>query len=626
MSVALLTRRYGEMQTRLKSPDPRAIVSPSSYDAEARTVEATVATENPIERWGVNEVLVITKAAVDLTRTAKGRMAFLNNHDPNRPIGNVVKVSIEAGQLVAVLRFADTPEGRKAEGQVARGELSQFSIGYRVRKWDERHSPSGIDTVRAVEWEIYEVSLVSIPADKAAVVRSLKGPQSMDPEDEIVVDQIEDINTPPARDNPSPQTRAERVRIRTITDVAGRAGMNQASIDQAISDGTTVEEFRHAAQNFLAARPGQGPLILNSQVYGDEGDARIRDMSLELRRRMAGENRPRAASAQRYYDMSLVEMAAESIGHRGRIPTRAGEREEILRRAFHATSDFPNMLETATGARIAERYAAAAPTFRRLTWRRDVADFRPAPIYRTGDFPNLEEVIEGAEIKYGTFSDRNREVLTIASYAKGIGFSRHLLVNDQLDLIEDVLKDYTTRVVAFEENLFWRLMLSANKAGPTLLSTTRPIFNTTDGSLAAAGGALTAATVGAGRAAMRKHKSLDGLFVQSEPKLLVVGPDMETAADTFLATVVPNEIGKANPFAGTLTKVVTPEIPDNSWYLFADPASVPAFAYSLLEGYQAPRLTFKSPFDSQGLQAKVEHDVGFSALDFRGAYRNPGPA
>lgn len=623
MSVAVLTRSpYAKMQTRLKAPDPRAIASPASYNADARTIEATVATENPIERWGVEEVLVMTKAAIDLTRTANGRMAFLLNHDPNRPIGNVVKVSIEAGQLAAVLRFADTPEGRKAEGQVARGELSQFSIGYRVRKWDERHSPSGIDTVRAVEWEIYEVSLVSIPADKAAVVRSLKGP-SMPTDDDTLTD---DATTVAPVNDAAPQTRAERTRVRDIASIGRRGGVPQQAIDDAIEDGTTVEAFRAAAFETLTSRPGNQPVRPNSQVYGDEGDNRIRDMSLEIRRRMAGEDRPRAASAQRYYNMSLVEMAAESIGHRGRIPTRAGEREEILRRAFHATSDFPNMLETATGARIAERYTAAAPTFRRLTWRRDVADFRPAPIYRTGDFPNLEEVIEGAEIKYGTFSDRNREVLTIASYAKAIGFSRHLLVNDQLDLIEDVLRDYTTRVVAFEENLFWRLVLSANKAGPTLLSTTRPIFNTTDGSLAAAGGALSAATVGAGRAAMRKHKSLDGLFVQSEPKLLVVGPDMETAADTFLATVVPNEIGKANPFAGTLTKVVTPEIPDNGWYLFADPALVPAFAYSLLEGYQAPRLSFNAPFDSQGLKAKVEHDVGFSAIDFRGAYRNPGPA
>lgn len=616
MSVAILTRRYGEMQTRLKSPDPRAIVSPSSYDAEARTVEATVATENAIERWGVNEVLVITKAAVDLTRTVNGRMAFLNNHDPNRPIGNVVKMSIEAGQLVAVLRFADTPEGRKAERQVARGELSQFSIGYRVRKWDERHSPSGIDTVRAVEWEIYEVSLVSIPADKAAVVRSLKGPSTMPNDSESLAENLQPNGV--AMDAPE-------VRNITIADLGRRAGMNQASIDQAISNGTSVEIFRAAAFEALSSRPGQEPATPRLQVYGDEGDNRIRDMACELVRRMSGENRPRNASAQRYFGTSLVEMAAEAIDHRGRIGHSTAERERILKRAFHATSDFPAMFETATNGRMAERYVAAQPTYRLLCRRRDLSDFRPAPHYRPGDMPALEKLVEGGEITFGTFSE-SREYLMVAPYGQGIAFSRQMLVNDDYGAIDDLLNSYGERVIAFEERLFWTLVLSAAKAGPTLQSTGRAIFNTTDGSLAAAGGDISTATAGAARAAMRKQKSLDGLFVQSEPKFIVTGPDKETAADTLLAAIVPNEVSKANPFAGALTKVVSPEIPDNSWYLFADPAKVPAFIYSLLESYTAPRLTLQSPFETQGLRAKVEHDVGFAAIDFRGAYRNPGPA
>ncbi|MCV9939520.1 HK97 family phage prohead protease [Boseaceae bacterium BT-24-1] len=616
------------MQTRLKAPDPRAIVSPSSYDAGARTVEAIVATENPIERWGANEVLIVTKAAVDLTRTANGRMAFLLNHDPNRPIGNVVKVSIEAEQLVAVLRFADTPEGRKAEGQVARGELSQFSIGYRVRKWDERHSPSGIDTVRAVEWEIYEVSLVSIPADKAAVVRSLKGPHSMDPEDEIVLDQHDDTNVPAAQDNPGPQTRAERSRARTITNIGQRAGMTQARIDQAIAAGTAVENFRAAAFEALTSRQGQEPLapqIPDFMVLRDEGDSKISAMASELMRRMAGENRPRTASAQRYFGTSLVEMAAEATGHRGRIGNSPAERERILKRAFHSTSDFPAMFETATNGRMAERYVSAQPTYRLLCRRRDLSDYRPAPHYRPGDMPALEKLVEGGEITFGTFSE-SREYLMVAPYAQGIAFSRQMLVNDDYGAIDDLLNSYGERVIAFEERLFWTLVLSAAKAGPTLQSTGRAIFNTTDGSLAAAGGDISTATAGAARAAMRKQKSLDGLFVQSEPKFIVTGPDKETAADTLLAAIVPNEVSKANPFAGALTKVVSPEIPDNSWYLFADPAKVPAFIYSLLEGYTAPRLTLHSPFETQGLRAKVEHDVGFAAIDFRGAYRNPGPA
>lgn len=623
MIAALLTRSPERMQTRLKAPDPRAIAAPSSYNPDARTIEAVVATDTPIERYGVKEILVMSGDAADLGRADDGRMAFLLNHNPDRPIGTVVKVTMKKGQLIALLRFADTDEGRKAEGQVARGELAQFSIGFSVRDWSQRHSTSGTDTVRAVDWELYEVSLVTIPADKAAVVRSLKGTGSMDLEDDTHTNANP---TAPVVDNTAPQTRAERSRVRDITNIDRRGGMPQQAIDVAIEEGTPVEEFRATALAALAARTQ--PLVPRAVDYSvsigrDEGDIRLRDMSQELMRRMAGESAPRSASSQRYFGASLVEMAAESIGHRGRIGHSTAERERILKRAFHATSDFPAMFETATNGRMAERYTAAQPTYRTLCRRRDLSDFRPAPHYRPGDLPALAKLAEGGEITFGTFSE-SREYLMVAPYAKGLGFTRQMLVNDDYGAIDDLLNSYGERVIAFEERLFWTLVLSAAKAGPTLQSTNRPIFNTTDGTLDAVAGAVNTATIAVARAAMRKQKSLDGLFVQSEPKFIVAGPDQELDVDVLLAAIVPNEVSKANPFAGTLTKVVTPEIPDRSWYLFADPTKVPTFIYSLLEGYTAPRLTLHSPFETQGVKAKIEHDVGFAAVDFRGAYRNPG--
>jgi HK97 family phage prohead protease len=618
-----MLRSSPEILTRLQAPDPRALAMPASYDAKARTIEAIVATDAAIKRYGVAEALVMSAASADLTRAAEGRMAFLFNHDPDRPIGTVVRASIKSGNLVALLRFADTPEGRKAEGQVARGELSQFSIGFGVSAWAPTKTASANDTVRAVSWELFEVSLVSIPADKAAVVRSLSKGKSMDPEDDV------DTLTPPApaaQNPPSAAARAaertERTRVATISDIGRRAGFDQIRIDQAIETGETVESVRAAAFDNLVARQRPASHI---RVERDEVDGRISDMSAELMRRMSGEQAPRNDTSRRYFELSLVEMAAEAIGHRGRIPFNEAGREEILKRAFHATSDFPNMLENAKNGQLAARYQAAQTTYRAMCMRRDLPDFRPAPLYRAGDFPALEPVNpEAGEIKFGTFSDGGREVMTVASFAVGMGFSRKLLVNDNWRAIDDVLNSYATTVAAQEERIFWSLVLSAAGAGPTLLTTTRPIFNVTDGSLATTPAAITEASLSVGRSSMRKHKSIDGLFVQSEPKFLVVGPDKETEADKILAAITPQSSGNVNPFAGKLEKVVTPEIPGNAWFLFADPERVPAFVYSLLEGFLAPRLSFHTPFTTQGMQAKVEHDVGFTAIDFRGAYRNAG--
>jgi HK97 family phage prohead protease len=622
MSVAILTRASSDIQTRLQAPDPRAVAAPKSYDATTRTVEAIVATDNPIKRFGVAEVLLMSTAAADLSRAAGGRMAFLMNHDPDRPIGTVETVAIRGGQLVATLRFADTAEGRKAEGQVARNELTQFSIGYRVHSWSSPNKGDVAETWRAAGWELLEVSLVSIPADKAAIVRNLKGLQTM-PTDNETIERDERVDQP----TPAPPSaaataaqRAERQRASTIADIGRRAGLDQLAIDQAVENGTTVDAFRTAAIDHLAARHAPASHV---RIERDEGDTRIRDMSAELMRRMAGEPAPRSQSAQRYMGLSLVEMAAETIGHRGRIGHAAADREQILKRAFHTTSDFPQMFETATNGRMAERYVNAQATYRTLCRRRDVSDFRPAPHYRPGDLPALERLAEGGKITFGTLSE-SREYLMVAPYARALAFTRQMLVNDDYGAIDDVLRSYGERVIAFEERLFWTMVLSASGAGPTLQTTTRALFNTTDGSLAGAAAAITVASVSIGRAAMRKQKSLDGLFVQAEPRFIVAGADKETEVDLLLTEIRASEVAQANPFAGVLNKVITPEITGNAWYLFADPARVPAFIYSLLDGYQAPRLTLNSPFETQGLQAKVEHDVGFSGVDFRGAYRNAG--
>ncbi|WP_293795056.1 HK97 family phage prohead protease [uncultured Bosea sp.] len=622
MNVALLTRAPDEMRTRLKAPDPRAIAAPSSYDAAARTVEAVVATDTPIKRFGVGEILVMSADAADLSRAAGGRMAFLLNHDPDRPIGTVAKVNLKNGQLVALLRFADTDEGRKAEGQVARGELSQFSIGFRVNSWNQRHSNSATDTIRAVDWELYEISLVAIPADKAAVVRSLKGTRMPPEDDETLTLESQPESNTAASATARRAERAERSRVSTLADLGRRAGLEQIQIDEAVENGTTVDAFRIVVNEALVAR--QSPSFSAVRVERDEGESRVRDMALEIRRALAGGEAPLAPSAARYRGLPIVEMAAEVLGHRGRIPHDVAGREEILRRAFHATSDFPLMFETATGGHMAARYASALPTYRQLCRRRDVSDFRPAPYYRPGDFPALQPVNpEGGEIKYGTFSE-SREYMAVSAYGIGISLSRAMLVNDQLGAIADVLNHSVGNVVAFEDRLFWTLVLSSAGAGPQLQATGRGVFNTTDGSLAGTAAAVASSSVSLGRAAMRKRKSLDGLFVQSEPKFIVGGPDKETEIDQLLASITPESAASANPFAGAFEKIISPEIPGNAWYLFADPQKVPTFIYSLLDGYTAPRLTFETPFSAQGLRAKVEHDVGFSAVDFRGAYRNAG--
>lgn len=352
-----------------------------------------------------------------------------------------------------------------------------------------------------------------------------------------------------------------------------------------------------------------------ASIQRDERDTRRAGMSGAIVAQMQGQGDV-SGPARAYMGMSIIEMAAASIGHRG--PMRSwGEREQVLMQAMHTTSDFPAIFENALNKQLLEKYQMAEPTFRQVARQRNFKDFRPMPLVRTGDFPTLKPIEEAGEIKWGTFGE-SREQALISSYGVGVTISRQSMINDDLGAIDEVLSNYGMTVALFEERTFYAFALIA------AMSDGNTIFHASRGNLASGAGAsaINTAAVSAGRAAMRKQKSIDGNTLNITPNILLVGPDKETEAEMFVAQITPNAISAVNPFSGKLTPVVTAEISGNAWYLLS--SANPCWVYGYLEGAEAPRLRTEEPFGRQGFSMTLEHDFGMGAADFRGGYKNSG--
>jgi Caudovirus prohead serine protease len=177
-----------QMLHRLAADDGIS-AGPVSYDKHRHIVEAVISVGSPVKRAYGTEVLLISSNAVDLSRIGEVGIPLLDHHNQcgiDAMLGRLADAWIERGALLGRFKFNQTPEGKKAEGMVARGEITGISAGYRVEQWlitdadgdivDEKSTRWHDDlTFTATRWQLFECSLVAVPADAAAAVRSLGG-------------------------------------------------------------------------------------------------------------------------------------------------------------------------------------------------------------------------------------------------------------------------------------------------------------------------------------------------------------------------------------------------------------------------------------------------------------------
>lgn len=654
----------GSTTHRSPTEDMSARFAPTSYDSRARTVEAVLSAGSPVRRWGIVEELAISPEAVDLRRVTAGQVRLLDHHNAysrDAVLGVLESARFENGLLMGRIRLADTEQGRAAEGQITRGELTGISVGYRVTSWQLRGVENDQEIWLAARWELLEVSLVSVPADPAASIRmtggdhdnraerpqleaddmrrSLENQGGAAPNDapETVTRAATPPAPPPASQPapaPVPAARAdspvvdadrvraeERQRVADIMDLGTRAGMDPSDIRTAINGGQSVEAFRAVAFERVVGRSTAARTPID--VQRDEGDTRRSAIQSAIECRMAAANggRPEVPGpACEYMRLTLAEMAALHIGQRS-MPRSVAEREEVFQRAFHSTSDFPIIFGAAIQSRLLAAYTAAQPVYRQIARQTTFADFRPHEQIRVGDFPMLKAIGQGGEIKSGTFGEK-KESITVGSYGVRVDLTRQMLVNDNLGAIDQVLAGQGTTVALFEEITFFSMK---GTTGPTLTETGNAVYHSSHNNLAASGAAITTDSLAAGRAAMRKQKRLDNNPMNIAPSIILVSPDKETEAEKVLTTIVPGTVADVNIFSGRLRPVVSAMLSGNAWELHADTSLGSNFAWGLLDGYTAPRVRMEERFGVQGVGFSLEHDFGCGATDYRFGYRNPGP-
>ena len=107
--------------------------------------------------------------------------------------------------------------------------------------------------------------------------------------------------------------------------------------------------------------------------------------------------------------------------------------------------------------------------------------------------------------------------------------------------------------------------------------------------------------------------------------LPVVGDEM--LAFGFGKTLAPREIELVFAYTGHTTgdqEGLFRQQRANRWYLFSDPVAAPVYVYGYLNGAEGPQVTTGPVQGADGVEVSVIFDFGVGAIDWRGAWFNPG--
>jgi len=133
--------------------------------AEERAVDLAFSSTQPVERFFGIEVLSHERSAVRLTRLQDGA-ALLHNHDWDRQIGVVESARIDRdGRGRARVRFGRGALAEEIWRDVLDGVRRHVSVGYTIHGVQVEKREGSPDLVTVTDWEPFEVSIVSVPAD-----------------------------------------------------------------------------------------------------------------------------------------------------------------------------------------------------------------------------------------------------------------------------------------------------------------------------------------------------------------------------------------------------------------------------------------------------------------------------
>lgn len=434
----------------------------------------------------------------------------------------------------------------------------------------------------------------------------------------------------PAPAVPDPKETVMPATLAELQAIAARAKLSSDWIVAQMVAKATPQAATEAAWEAVTAatviRPGA--ILPSADQQANAASAIVAAIALR-----GGVKKPEiVAAAASMKGMSLRDMAADyqemRTGQRSRLPPEALFRQVFASATvgMQTTGDFGQLLGQAIESIIIDNAQRISQEWRKIARTYSFDNFRPRDVHGAFDAPDLEEVLEHEEIRYGAIQ-RALGQLGLKSFAKGFAFSRQAIINNDLTQFTADGATYGAMAARSLSARVWRVFqLGTNSS--YLMNDGLPFLHANHNNLAPVGTGITEAALTAAELALAGQSAVPGKPLGLGARYLVVGIQRKREAQKILSS---SQIGtggdqSTNTFQGDYELVYEPSFPPAAWALVADPDVHPVVAVSLLNGVETPFVDTEASFDTFGLKVRVGLDYEAAPIDFTGVYYNPGPS
>jgi hypothetical protein len=628
-----------------------ALLAPNSWDEETRSATIVISTDAD-----VGDGFQLLHAPEAIRWPERPLPADYDHKRTSESIwGAVMDLSLEraadgTNQLIGRVVVDGPAEAVEIALPRFRTGSARFSVDARIFAW--REGDPGTPLV-ATEWSPQLVSLVSAGQDTHAVMRSTNPTvdTSMTVESQAGSDPVtENIAAPaaapeaaacavataePESDDAVQRAAADKLEL-VVRRAASEARLPEDVVQRILSENrgrsqvealtAVVREHRIAVEAKNPVNPGHGAPIA---VVRDQGETLVRAFNSELERRAGLISAP-TEEGKAAYGLTCLEMCRNYLSSRG-VNTLGMSKNEVVSRAFHSTSDFPNLFANVANKTLLAAYAEEPQTWRPLARQRNLPDFKQVTDLQIAGQIVPEKILEGGEYKSGTLTE-GKATWNLATYGKRIAVTRQAIINDDLDSLSRVPELLGRGCRLLESNMVWDLLTSGAN-GATVSLDGKALFHA-DHTNTISGGTSVIGIAGmdAAKTKLRKQQDLAGNMLNLTPAYLVVPVELETTALQFLyptgyAPAALTGSAGPNPFAGGVQLIVEPRLSTDStayWYLCSSPNRVEMITFGYLAGEAGPTITTTEKRDPDGVELLVRMDFGCTLSDYRGFVRSAG--